>query len=219
MGNYEGTLVIHQRIVGDLLKKDIVVHGEKRQKKNKRWHDTQLLLNVYRQASWSITNEIHCIGELREVIAYPKSFERIEKYMEVLQELLQNNVEAETIQSDGSRTLERARALSLSCLLLKDIHMALERVRTYPQCGEAYYQILYYCYFSDLGGETIITKRSLGFKTVLQYALKDGVNIIYDERRFYQLKSEATRLFDNVLWGLTTQEIISGFIEMYREAI
>ena len=184
------------------------------------WHDTQFLLETYRRANWAISLEVANMASIdAETVTHSKVFQRIDQYREILEKLLKDNVDEQLMMQDRSKTLERARSLSLSLLLLQDMHMALERLRSYPQIGEAYYMILYYSYFSDLTGESISSRRLSGYRTVLKYAAREDRDIDFDERRFYQLRKEAMGLYDTILWGLTSRETLKELVEMLQNII
>lgn len=215
----------HQKIVMELQSKNVILSGQETgnrtlvKKKKDMWHDTRQLLEVYRKANWAITNEIVNLASFNRDTASSKLFRNIDKFSEVLREIIQENVDEDYMQKDRSKTLERAKSLSLSLLLLQDMQAALERIQDYPQFGQAYFKILYYSYFSNLSGGELLQRRSPGYRTVVKYAQMDNDEIQYDERRFYQLRDEALALYDTLLWGLTSRETVRVFIDMYQKML
>lgn len=221
MTNKKGSTEFYANITKDLLKKEAIVENpivsQYQKRSRNEWHDTDILLKMYRVTHWAIVNDISSIGNIGTQITKNIDFEAINQYSEVLQRILEECIEYETLQTDRSKTLERARSLHLSCLLLMDIHTALERVKTFPSQGEIFYKILYYSYFShvNLGGITLAN--SFGFKTACQYASYQNYNFHMNERTFYRTKNEAIQLFDSILWGVTTRELVESFINMHKK--
>ena len=190
------------------------IESEKTNNNDERWHHTHKLLNAYRFSYWAVVNDITLICGNTEYTSQVPAFNLMDKYIEILQQSLQENIDSEIMEKNRSKTSERTQSLLLSCELLKDIQNALSQLRTYPRMGETYYNILFYSYFYT-NDEIMSSKRSVGFKSVQSIAKQNGIHITSEQRQFYRVRKEAVEKFDSILWGLTSRSTVESFIVLY----
>lgn len=186
-------------------------------------HCTKSLLNIYRKAYWATIYDLNLLqGKTIHETEAPHSFAVTNEYIVTLRQLLQENIETETMQKDYSRTVHRTESLMFSLSLLQEAQNALTNLRIHPEGGERAYYVLYFSYFSlpmDKPGANMYSPRRYGsgYNAVKKAAEEAGVTLdIYSESAFYQIKRAAVELYGTILWKVTTYELIIKFLEQFN---
>ena len=100
-------------IVKELERRGAFANDTIREKANKheRWHHTHKLLNAYRFSYWAVINDINLICGNRQESSRVPAFEIMDKYIEILQQSLQENIDSEILEKNRSKTSDRTQSL------------------------------------------------------------------------------------------------------------
>jgi len=160
------------------------IHNEKvreavKQKKRNMYHNTQLMLQHYRNISWALSCfPTHIAEELNQPLGD----------LDALLDL----VSAE-ISLDNTKLENRLLSIQRSRLLLDRINEALTILRQKPGNGELMYKLIY---------ETYITPDKLTHADIL-YRLH------ISSRHYYRLRQQALHILSIRLWATPTGELDS----------
>jgi len=160
------------------------ISGEVRQKadmakKRKRYHNTQLMLENYRNISWVIE-------------CFPMQIaEELDGSMRELDALL-NTIDVE-LSMQNRRLEQRLQSIQKSRLLLDRINEALTVLKKKPGDGEFLYKIIY---------ETYIAPESLSHTELLYH-------LAVSSRHYYRLRTQAFSILSLRLWAAPAEELDS----------
>lgn len=158
---------------------------QKRQEpeRDKRYHDTELLLWRYRDVRWCLE---------AEKARSERSFERmtgssVEDYLDSLY--------CAGVDFSGSRLEQRAIELKKSSEMLSILDSAIDTMRKNHRCGEDYYWVLFFTFLStrEYSLEEILAN--------LEAHLKD-----VSPRTYYRRRHEAVHLISGLLWGFAEKK-------------
>ena len=159
--------------------------------KDNRYHDTVLLLQKYREISWSISMETEQIrGDFQN------------EYGETIDQFLEDMYCA-GVELGGTELEDRARCIARSRKMLVLMETAVSKIRLRSD-GELYYQILFLSY---------LTKEVLPASQIVSRL--EEKNIFISERTLFRKRNEAVSLVTSVLWGYTSKEcmeILDSFV-------
>ena len=156
----------------------------KKEFEEKVFHDTKLLLENYRNVTWSL-----------EVETFQTSINFQKEYGTTLEEFLDMTYKAgmDIAESDVASRIE---SMNKSRNMLRLIDSSVTILRERNKSGEIYYWVLYYTYLSpqQLGSlDEIIEK--------LSAYIPDLAKATY-----YRRRNEAIQQLGRLLWGYTTKE-------------
>jgi len=161
---------------------DDVIDGEARRKaamakKRKRYHNTQLMLEHYRNISWAIEN-------------FPMQIaEELDKPMQKLDAIL-SMVDVE-LSMQNRRLENRFQSIQRSRLLLDRINDALTVLKKKPGDGEFLYQIIYETYIAP----EVLTHLELLYRLAVS------------SRSYYRLRQQAFNVLSLRLWAAPEEEL------------
>ncbi len=142
---------------------------------NKTYHKTKLLLKIYRDVVWSMTNRIYEF----EIEAQYNDME-IKHFAEFLNFIneFDININKKYLESELCCIAENKWFIDI-------IDKSLTKLKSYPEYGNDYYNIVYKQY---IGGN--------------RYSEKNIIETLNVERTtFYKRKKEAINLMGIILWG------------------
>lgn len=161
----------------------------------KKYHNTQLLLQHYRPASWNLELEMMQVCE-----TYPMD------YGNSMEESL-TSMENIGVSYYGDSLRHQVTALRQTAVMIQLINRSVQTIRTKHPKGELYYQILYLSYLSpEIPASTNIILEALEQK-----------NIFISNRTFFRHRSKAISLLSSVLWGYTSKQCISVLQEFVEQ--
>lgn len=163
---------------------------------DKRYHNTLLLLQNYRNVVWSMELSVE---QLR------KEFEK--EYGSSVEGFL-DSVYMAGADLSGTEIESHARSIERSRKMLALVDGALNLLRTKHPCGEAYYWILYYSYFSSQPFENI---------TIIVDHLRPYIRDI-SRATYFRKREDAITAMSSVLWGYTSRECFTLLSEFIPEA-
>lgn len=143
------------------------------------YHNTALLLKLYRKVLWRLENAIYDMDQevMEQTSKNLLSF--VDTLVEIDPRVKQKRIEA------------RLRSIEESKSIINFIDQALLRVKDYPDHGEAYYDILYLTY---------IHKEKM--------PLYDVIEALHISRTtYYREKKKAIELLGVILWGYILPEL------------
>lgn len=159
--------------------------------KDNRYHDTVLLLQKYREISWSISMETEQIrGDFQN------------EYGETIDQFLEDMYCAGA-ELGGTELEDRTRCIARSRKMLKLLESAISKIRLRSD-GELLYQILFLSY---------LTNESLTTQQIIERL--DEMKITFCERTLFRKRKEAVELVASVLWGYSSKEcmeILDSFV-------
>jgi len=161
---------------------DDVIDGEARRKadmakKRKRYHNTQLMLEHYRNISWAIES-------------FPMQIaEELDRPMQKLDAIL-SMVDME-LSMQNRRLENRLQSIQRSRLLLDRINDALTVLKKKPGDGEVLYQIIYETYIAP----EVLTHLELLYRLAMS------------SRNYYRLRQQAFSVLSLRLWAAPAEEL------------
>lgn len=163
------------------------------EKEDWKFHNTQLLLEHYRDVIWSLELAVHQVN--RNIFLEFGS--DIEGFLDMTYEA--------GMEFSGTEIEAHAKTIARSRNMIQIINSAVKLLREKHKFGEIYYWILYYSYLSPQEYDNIdeIIEKLSGY-------LKD-----ISKRTYYRKRNEAIRQLGRLLWGYTSRDclrIIEVFI-------
>lgn len=137
------------------------------------YHNTKLLLTLYGKVVWRINNDIQMV---KEECAYGVQRD--------LNNLIDNLVDVELFIS-RSRLESRLESIENSKSLITLIDKSLAMMKSYPDVGEKYYEILY---------KTYISCYKLTTDEMIEY-------LAMSRSTYFREKKRAVNLLGTILWG------------------
>ena len=169
------------------------IKSDKKNCKDTRYHDTQLLFRKYREILWSLT---------LETAALKRDFQS--EYGETIDRFLEDIYSAGA-NLNGTDIEDRARSIARSKKMLDLIDEAVNLVRNYCENGEELYQILYLSYMQP---------KKISNEDILSELQKNGFFI--GDRTLLRHRAEAVDKVSSVLWGYTSKDsmnILNQFVK------
>lgn len=140
---------------------------------NWTYHDTKLLLKKYRDIVWNIENRVCEVETEYDVLGS----NRLAEVLDYLDDYASCN--------EKKKLEARVFSLHKSRWLIEIVDKALLKVKSYPENGECYYNILYHQYISEH-----------------KYSENEMLELLEVERStLYKKKREALQVMSLVLWG------------------
>jgi len=172
-------ILTERGLLGDANITNERIRQAEKDKKRKMYHNTQLMLQHYRDISWALE-------------CFPSQIEaELDRPMQGLDALL-SAVDAEI--GMGNKKLERRlESVEKSRLLLDRINESLTVLKKKPRDGEMMYKIIY---------ETYITPEALTHADIL-YRLS------ISSRHYYRLRTQAVNILSIRLWAAPAAELDS----------
>ena len=146
-------------------------------KKNDKFHMTKILLKIYRKVVWRVEEAVCEVDET----AYEFGGRRISELIDFLSFELD---EFDTIK-DKKTIQERLMSIAESKSMIEIVDKALLKLKTHPDNGEIYFNIITSCY---------INKEKLSDNQIMY-----KYNI--SESTYYRYKKKAINLMGVILWG------------------
>ncbi|GKX31344.1 hypothetical protein SH1V18_38240 [Vallitalea longa] len=137
------------------------------------YHNTKLLLSLYENVLWRINNDIQLIKEECEYEVHKN-----------LDNFIDSLVDVELYVS-RSRLDNRLRSIENSKSLVNLINKAMKMVKSYPNIGERYYNILYKTYIAQYKSTT---------DEMIDY-------LAISRSTYFREKKKAVNLLGTILWG------------------
>lgn len=154
--------------------------------KKEKWvfHNTQLLLEHYRDVVWSL-----------EVSVFQANVNFQSEFGNTIEEFLELSYEA-GLDLPSSDVAARIRSMNKSRNMLRIIDSAVSLLREKYRNGEECYWVLYYTYLSPQAIGTVedIVDKLSGF-------FQD-----FSRSTYYRRKNEAINQLGSLLWGYTTKK-------------
>ena len=170
-------LLTKRGILGDQKISDERIRKLEMDKKRKMYHNTELMLQHYRDISWALE-------------CFPSQIaEELDRPMQALDAIL-NAVDAQ-IAMDNKKLERRLESVQKSRLLLDRINEALTVLKKKPGDGELMYKVIY---------ETYITPEKLPHADIL-YRLS------ISSRHYYRLRPQAINILSIRLWSAPAVEL------------
>ncbi len=168
----------------------------KKEFEEKVFHDTKLLLENYRNVTWSL-----------EVETFQTSINFQKEYGTTLEEFLDMTYKAgmDIAESDVASRIE---SMNKSRNMLKMIDKALELLRIKHENGETYYWIIYMTY--------IAPKKVSSIDDVVDELEKQ--KIFVSRTTYYRTKKQAITQLGWLLWGYTTRSA-DGIVDDFFKKI
>ena len=164
--------------------------------KNEKWvfHNTQLLLEHYRDVVWSL-----------EVSVFQANVNFQSEFGSTIEEFLELSYEA-GLDLPSSDVAARIRSMNKSRNMLRIIDSAVSLLREKYRNGEECYWVLYYTYLSP---------QSIGTVEDIVEKLSDFFQD-FSRSTYYRRKNEGIRQLGSLLWGYTTKKCdpVLGFFEL-----
>ena len=157
------------------------------------YHNTEILLNKYRDVVWSIE-----VSAIQAQISFELEMDcKLEEFLEMSY--------SAGVDLSGTQIQEQIRTLERNKKMLRIIDAAVEVLRKKQVDGEMFYWILYYTYLSERPCKNVdeIIDR-VGEKTE-----------IVSWRTYFKRRRKAIESLSGVLWGYTAKEclpIIDEFV-------
>ena len=161
------------------------------------FHNTQLLLEHYRDVVWSL-----------EVSVFQANTNFQEEFGSTIEEFLELSYEA-GLDLPASDVAARIRSINKSRNMLRIIDSAVALLREKYRNGEECYWVLYYTYLSsqEIGGvDEIVEKLSEMFRDFLRST-------------YYRRKNESIRRMGDLLWGFRTSCCDPALELLYAEQL
>lgn len=137
------------------------------------YHNTKLLLTLYGNVAWRIKNDIQMVKEECEY-----------EVQRNLDNFIDNLVDVELYIS-RSRLENRLKSIENSKSLINLINKALVMMKSYPDIGERYYEILYKTYIAHY-----------------KYTTDEMVeHLAISRSTYFREKKRAVNLLGTILWG------------------
>jgi len=137
------------------------------------YHNTMLLLKLYRKVIWRIENSI---TEL-DIECRTQTNRKLAEFIDSLIEI--------DPRISAARLNSRLQSIEESKSIIEFIDLALERLKKYPECGSWYHDIIFRVY---------IDKNKVTIDELL-----DEYNV--SRTTFYREKKKAVNMFGVILWG------------------
>lgn len=168
-------------------------YGQTHPEEDRRYHDTLLLLKNYRNAVWSLELSTE---QLRK--NFKTDFgSNVEEFLD--------SIYAAGADLSGTDIESHARSIERSRKMLALVDGAASLLRKKHPCGETYYWILYFTYFSSQPFENI---------SIIIDHLRPHIRDI-SRSTYFRRRDAALAAMSSVLWGYTSKEclaILSEFI-------
>ena len=168
-------------------------YGQTHPEEDRRYHDTLLLLKNYRNVVWSMELSAE---QLRKdfTVEFGSS---VEEFLD--------SVYMAGADLSGTKIESHARSIERSRKMLALVDSAASLLRTKHPCGEAYYWILYFTYFSPQPFENI---------SIIIDQLRPHIRDI-SRSTYFRRRDDAITAISSVLWGYTSKDclaLLSEFI-------
>lgn len=166
--------------------------AKKTVKEDKRYHDTVLLLQKYREITWSISVETEQVRG---------AFQN--EYGKTIDQFL-DDMYCAGAELGGTELEDRARCIARSRKMLKLLESAISKIRLRSD-GELLYQILFLSYLTN---EKLTTQQII--------SRLEGMEFFFCERTLFRKRNEAVELVASVLWGYSSKdckEILDSFVD------
>lgn len=150
---------------------------------DENYHDTEKLLNIYRDVKWNLA--ITVTKAKKEFIGIAGV--SIDEFLDSMY-MAGMNVN-DTKLSGITETIQQNHKM------ITILETAVSLLREQHKNGEIYYQILYYTYFY---------KTELTLYEILDKLKKYNIK----KTRYYELKKEAINILSNSLWGYTKTDLL-----------
>ena len=143
----------------------------------KVFHNTLLLLENYRNLIWRLEESLE---DAEKTVHYMGG-----RHLSNLFHLL--SLEIDEYGNERSRAAVEERLLSLheSKIIVDAIDQSMLKLKTYPEHGEKYFQILHAAYIDK--------------EPAFQYEIQD--KLLISGSTFYRYKNKAIEILDRILWG------------------
>lgn len=166
---------------------------KKKEKEDLLFHNTQLLLEHYRDVVWSL-----------EVSVFQANINFQAEFGSTLEEFLNLSYEAglDFVESDVASHIK---SIEKSRRMLRIIDSAVSLLREKHKYGEVYYWVLYYTYLSP---------QEMGSINEIMDKLSSYINGI-SRTSYFRKRNEAVEILGRLLWGYTakeTKQIANQFI-------
>jgi len=172
-------MLTNRGLVEDKLIKDEKIRKVEKEKKRKMFHNTQLMLQYYRNIAWMLE-------------CFPENIaEELEKPMQNLDALL--NAVTNEIGMDNRRMENRMKSMNKSRMLLDRVNEALTVLKQKPIDGQLMYDIIY---------NTYIIPEKL---THMQLTYRLNIST----RHYYRLRNQAINVVSLRLWTAPAGELDS----------
>ena len=161
------------------------------------FHNTQLLLEHYRDVVWSL-----------EVSVFQTNVNFQAEFGNTIEEFLELSYEA-GLDLPASDVAARIRSINKSRNMLRIIDRAVALLREKYRNGEECYWVLYYTYLSsqEFGGvDEIVEKLSEMFRD-------------FSRSTYYRRKNESIRRMGDLLWGFRTNCCDAALELLYAEQL
>ena len=149
-----------------------------------RYHDTQRLLKVYRDAVWSLEVSVAKIKKDFQI-----------EYGSTIEEFLDTAYQAGADLS-GTDIESHARSINRSNKMITMLRNAVDIMRLRHKNGEEYYWILYYTYLSP---------QEHNDAQEIVDLLRPHIRFI-SLRTYFRRKQNAVEALSSILWGYTARE-------------
>lgn len=160
---------------------------EVKQKENIYYHNTQKLLDSYRDVIWSLEVATHQIKE-----DFKSEFgESIDDFLDT--------VYVAGADLTGTKIESQSKSIARSRKMLKILENSVDILRCKHKNGEEFYWILYYTYLIP---QKITTVDDVVEKIALHVSQ-------YSRRNYYRKRKEAIKALSSILWGYSTQECLN----------
>ena len=172
-------MLTYRGLIEDDLIKDEKIRKAEKEKKRKMIHNTELMLQYYRDIAWMLES-------------FPENVaEELDKPMQNLDILL--NAVTEELGMENRKMENRLKSISKSRLLLDRVNEALTVLKKKPGDGQQMYDIIYTTY--------IIPEKL----THMQLIYRLGTST----RNYYRLRKEAINIISLCLWASPAGEMDS----------
>lgn len=161
----------------------------------KKYHNTQLLLQHYRYAAWSLEMEMTQVCE-----SYPMN------YGEPFAERLAS-MEDIGVSYYGDSLKRHTANMRQTWQMIQLINHSVQTIRTKHPKGELFYQVLHHSYLASDGPYSI--------SQIIHLLEQDGFYM--SPRTYYRHRREAVSLLSSVLWGYTSNECQTVLEECLRQ--
>ncbi len=162
-----------------------------------RYHNTWLLLQKYRDVTWSLELSVQNIRTKFQT----ELGSSIEDFLDSIY------VAGVDFKENGIQG--HAQNIEQSCQMLKLLNAAIQLLRSRHKFGEAYYWILYYTYLSP--------HQSQNADEIVELLHPHIRDISY--RTYYRRRKEAIEALSSVLWGYSSRDSLKLLQDLFPDSI